>query len=226
MHAKFFLVAMIAALLPLSPAWSVEINDTRFGFRATIPDEFKKVEVLPEEKELIYQFMKGEPSPDHPATVIHIQRLGGLIRVDSSIKEAELPKQEGIDMEVDDFEWRGHRMDLLKMTAVTPEGGKMRTYTFQCPLAGEAVQLVVGGPLEQDAEIRAAFDAVAKSLVNAKPLHGEGTAPAATTRELSSDERQKLLWTGIFKMSVAVLFIAILVRALFRAIRGKKKDPA
>lgn len=222
MRTKPLLVAMIAAFASLAPGWSTEINDTHFGFRATIPDDFKKVEVPPEEKEIIHQFMKGEPSPDHPATLIQFLRLGGLIRFDNSIKKAELPKQEGIDMEVDDFEWQGHRMDLLKMSAVTPAGDKMRTYTFQCPLAGEAVQLVVGGPLEQDGEIRAAFDAVTKSLVNAKPLHGEGTAPASSTRELSSDERQKMLWGGILTMSAVVVCIAILVRVLFLAIRKKK----
>ena len=226
MHLKSFLVAAAMALLSLTPAPAAEIDDRRFGFRATIPDGFEKVELPPEEKDTVYQFMKGEPSPAHPALVIQIQRLRGLIRLGQSIKEAELPKQEGIEMKVDQFEWRGHRMDLLKTTVTTPDGPKIRSYVFQCPLAGEAVQLVVGGSLDQDEEIRGTFDSVAKSLVNTKPLQGEAGAPGVTTRELSSDERQKLLWTGIFKLSLFALVLAILVRGVFRTIRGKKKEKA
>ena len=221
MFTKSFLVVAMAAI-SLTSAWSTEIKDTRFGFRVTIPDDFKKVEPPPSDKEVIYLFMKGEPTPERPSSVIQIQRLGGVIRADHTIKGSKLPEQAGLVSRVDDFEWQGRRMDLMQMTLDLPTGGKLRSYTFQCPLSGEAVQLVVGGPVEQEAELRSVFDAVTKSLVNTKPLHGEGADPAVTTRELTSDERQKKMWLGIFKMSVLALVVAILVRGLFRALRGKK----
>ncbi|MCW1912556.1 hypothetical protein OJ996_03155 [Luteolibacter sp. GHJ8] len=219
------LVALV--LMVASFARALEVDDPKYGFRLTVPDDFTPLDIDPKEKEAIYQFVRPSEEPGQSVTVIHIEALGGTIKVGSRNDPSKFQAPSGMEIQHSEFEWRGHKMDLLYITTPTPEGGRMGVYTLQIPLAHEAIQLQVGGPVEKKSDVRALFDKTAASFINTRPLHGEGeaTTPSVTHRKLSGEDRILKLTTAIFKMSVATLLLFIAVRGVWRSIRRKRKLP-
>jgi hypothetical protein len=215
------LVTCLAGFLALVGAAAAgELSDVKFGFRLDIPDGFTELEADPSDPATLYKSIDREPAEDDPGHVILIQRLGGVIEVDSRIR-GKLPVVEGVETTLQEFSWKGHKQDVIRNVLTLPGGVEYVVYGIQYPLSGEAVQLQVGGPVAEDEKVHARFLQVAGGFKNTKPLYSAGP-PAG--RELSGIERTERIVTGIGKLVATALVLALLPIWLMRRFSKKRRS--
>ena len=199
-----------------------ELTDSGFGFRATIPDGYRTIPIGAEEPDFLYRFV--EESPEAANTlVIQFQRMRGTIPVGDRLAPDETvlgDQGNGISISLESFQWRGTTMDVFRTVSPLPDGSNMIMRGIQFPLAGEAIQLQVGGVESREQEARHLFESVAGSFQNTQPLPPRGS----TSRNLSPDERTKKLSTGIFSLAVTVLVVVFLITLLARLFRRKSTN--
>ena len=167
MNVRTLAVSFITgALLFALPSNAKELKDASFGFRLEVPDHFTQLPADPSDPDTIYQFTGNQSTPDAPAQVIQIQRLRGTIAPGFRLKESEFPVTEGMTTTIQDFTWRGLKVDVTRQTLTLPEGLQLVIFSIQYPLSGEAVQLQVGGPASEEQQISSLFHQLAGQFQN------------------------------------------------------------
>lgn len=195
-------------------AKATELNDSQFGFRLNVPDFFNRLEVDSSEPDTIYKFIDRPAASDTPAQVIQIQRLRGVISATSRMKQSDLPIVDGVATTLQEFTWKGLGLDVVRQEVKLPGDRKFMIFTIQYPLSGEAVQLQVGGPSEEEAKIYDLFTKTAGGFENTRPLHA---AASPNIRKLSTEERVGKIVRGVMGLAV----IVIIVVSLFRVVKRK-----
>lgn len=154
----------------LQAAFGVEIKDTRFGFRCTIPDGFLEMDQDSNLKECLYRYFNGEPSPGDIPQLVKIQRLHGTLDPQQRLEKDKLPSRPGVKFTLEETPWSGLTLDIVRSEATLSAKDKYVGYVVQFPLADEAIQLEVSGPWEKDAEVRQVLRSVVGSFQPLKPL--------------------------------------------------------
>lgn len=136
------------------PASRVVCNEA-IGFRIEIPDGFTD-NPQPQPAHMLYAFL--HVGAGEPTTAINIERLGGTIRpgpVTSEFYEGlrrSLPPDAQVQQEK--MPWKTHQLDVFGLEFSLSEGA-VCTWSVQVPLAREAIQINVGGPMAAREECRA-----------------------------------------------------------------------
>jgi len=222
MNARTLAVSFLTgALLFAQAANAKELKDPSFGFRLEVPDHFTQLPADPSDPDTIYQFTGNQPAPDAPAQVIQIQRLRSTIAPGFRLKDSEFPVTEGMTTTIQDFTWKGLKVDVTRQTLTLPEGLQLIIFGIQYPLSGEAVQLQVGGPASEEQQISALFQQLAGQFENTKPLHSTGKFEV---RKLSTEERAGKMAGGIVRLSIVALVIILLFGIARRAFSKKKSE--
>lgn len=220
---KLFIPYLLIASTLTARVNAVEINDYVFGFRVEVPETFVELEADSSDPDTIHKYIEREPAPNQPACVIQIQRLRGLIGLDSRMADTEIPVEQGVATTVQEYVWRDHKMDVLRQTLTLQTDIQYVVFGIQYPLSGEAVQVQVGGPQARESEVHSLFSRVATSFLNDKPLYAPDKPVTVITRELSTDERFSKLMRGTIKLAITVVAVVFLLLVLMRAISKKKE---
>ena len=222
MIAYLELISSIVLLAALAGfATCDEITNFEFGFRATVPDEFFEFESELMDEDGIALFVNREPTPENAAITILFQRLRGVVSVDSQLKKSDVPDVEGIETVVGTIRWRNHVLSTLRNRTKSPSGQELIFEGVQFPLAGEAVQLYVFGPMEEEHKVKEIFLKVTSGFVNLKPLHQSSKdyglkSNAGSYKKLSTSERIQKLASAIVRFAI----IAIIGVLIFKVIKG------
>ena len=91
---------------------------------------------------------------------------------DDRLAIEEIPKIDGMVTTLEEMAWQGITLDVMRQTT-NPDGVPYVVYTVQYPLAVEAVQLQIGGPLTHMFEVyskqhRPVFETLSRCI---KPEH-------------------------------------------------------
>ena len=124
----------------------------------------------PKVPDVIHSYVDREPTPEDPVTGIQIQRLRSRIDPNTRLKEADIPKIEGIKISLQECDWNGRKMDVMRQDMSLQNGKAYLVYVIQFPLAGEAVQMRVGGRAERESAVSKLFAESAAKFQNTKPL--------------------------------------------------------
>ena len=135
------------------------------------------------------------------------------------MKPSDIPKIEGISTTLQELNWKGLELDVMRQTITLPTGTDFIVYGIQYPLSGEAVQLQVGGPIQQDGETYKLFTQVAQSFGNTRPLPG---ANGVSLRTLSTQECIEKLGSGIIRLTITGIVIIFIFRLVKRAFSKSK----
>ena len=219
-------VALLSLLVVLSTAArGSDIVDEEFGFRFDVPDGFTGSD-LANSGSRLYQFLDRTPAADDLATVITIERLNGLVDPEQRLNEDEIPEQPGVQTFLTERTWQDIPLDVMINRMEAP-AGPVIVHIIQFPLSGEALQLVVGGPVSRSAEVAEVFDQAVEGFENIGPLHGaaakqilpdshEATAPAA-------EDVPGFPWTGLAVFS-AMVFVLVAILGKWTRSLLKSKD--
>jgi len=172
------------------------------------------LETDPSDPNTIYSFVDREPSPESPAVVIQIQRLRGLINPEMRLDASDCGIADGISTTIQEFTWNGLETDVIRQTLTLPIGVDYVVYGIQYPLSGEAVQLQVSGPVQQDQEIYELFTQVARDFENTRPLHEAGDLGV---RKRPMEDRIQDFVTGITRLSLTAIAIFVIFRLVKRS---------
>lgn len=173
---------LAVAFLFVGPVVAVEVDDAAFGFRLTIPEGFSPVADGTSDPDTLHKFASPRAAPEDPVHVIQLHRLHGVISPTSRMKPEEIPVVEGIKTTLQEFVWKGHTLDVMRQTVALANGTELLTFTIQYPLSGEAVQLQVGGLVQDEKKIHALFTQLAGAFQNTRPLHRSSAPPSAPAR--------------------------------------------
>ena len=193
-----------------------ELVDDRFAFRVNIPAPFIEIETEQLTPETLYVFMDREPTADDPALVIQIQRLRGQINVDDRLAIGDIPKIDGMVTTLEEMAWQGITLDVMRQTT-NPDSIPYVVYTVQYPLAVEAVQLQIGGPLTLDAQVRSVFETTSASFRNTEPLHQTETQGRLP---LTNPERTNRIVWGVVRLSLTAIVLLSIGGFILRAVRA------
>lgn len=163
----------VAILLVGSVAVAAEVNDDTFGFKLTIPEGFTPVAAGAAQPDTLHSFTRREAGPEAPAHIIQLQRLHGTISPTQRLTPEDFPEVEGIKTTLQEFTWKGHTLDVMRQTMALANGAEYVVFGIQYPLSGEAVQLQVGGLVQDEKKIHALFTQLAGAFQNTKPLHSK-----------------------------------------------------
>lgn len=211
MNSALLLIVTLTSSFGL--AEETRVSNARFGFNVTIPDGFSPAQSA--DAVTLYSYLDRDPATEGPAWAIQIQRLEGTISVGSRLKESEMPRTPGLKATLQELTWKGHTLDVIRQE--TTEAPAYVVFGIQYPLSGEAVQLQVGGPIADEAGIYERFCEVASSFDNTVPL------VIGTPAKLTSSERQNKFVSGLIRMAITVVVIALIVRAVFAGMRRRRE---
>jgi hypothetical protein len=179
------------------------VSDPRLGLRLTAPDGFMQVPDLVR-GDVVYAFQrmsKGEP------TFILVRRLGGTLgreKLDPAEASAKGPQ-----VSLTTEKWKEFDIDVIRLSE---QMGNLRLVTFnaQVPLKPEAVQVTVSGAAGREDELHGLLRSVLSNL-------------DGQTNWLTSKERWKRFFQGIYELAIAVVVVVVLGGAAWRAIRKRRR---
>jgi hypothetical protein len=208
MHKLIPLVLLALACCALS---AQDINDSRYGFTAKVPPDFKPMlaDRPKTSPDTIHAFYKGNLNDDHPNLVIGIETLGGTIGREG-IDLGKMPLTPGARANVETTDWKGFEVALLVMFMST-NGHDMVSLVAQIPLRREAIQVIVAGPRSDEAVLRSYL---AFMLDN---LQGE-------SNWLGGSERVGRLVIGLVKLGGFLVVVAVIIIVIVRSV-SKQKPP-
>jgi hypothetical protein len=172
-HIGVLVCAIIA--LAASPVCAGEkVVDPDLGFTLTLPDGFKVHRDRTGAPERIaHAFILGDPNDEAVDILLLVQTMRGTIGPERIRRENLAPGFQGrVFTEV----WKGHVVDVVTVPETI---GDHQTVTFnvQVPLKKAAIQLMLFGPAERDAELQPLLKEVLDGLdgesnwdVSATPL--------------------------------------------------------
>jgi len=169
-HILWVLVATVAITVrPVTAA--TPVGDPGRGFSFTLPDGYAENPASTRAPKLNLMFSKGEPGTPL-GTILQIASMGGTIgrgKLDPAIVEKSARDAvRGSGVALTKFEyrkttWKSFALDLL-MTHAQREGHTILSLSTQVPLAKEAIQITVAGPLADEPMLLADLQAVLASL--------------------------------------------------------------
>lgn len=152
----------------------------------------------------LYSFAKGDPGSEHGAIVLQVQRMRGTIGRDAT-DLAIIPKELQATAKV--VHWHGFPLQQLR----TVQQG-MIMHLVQVPTKGEAIQLIVGGAPQWEAELEPALQSTLLSL-------------DAESNWLTDSERMQTIAMGIAKTTVLVAVAIGVIVTIRRRRQNAKKLP-
>jgi hypothetical protein len=136
----------------------VRVEDAELGFSFELPPGYQKLpkDKLPGTYRLAYMKMNGEKA----AEIVLVEGLGGTISPYQHISTKDLPNK---SYTLTPFLWRGLTVDGVRIPESSPAGDYV-TYKAQIPIRKQSIQLGVGGPASEEAQIRALTEQVLSTL--------------------------------------------------------------
>jgi uncharacterized membrane protein len=141
------------------------IYNARLGYSFEIPHDFSDNPKAKADPMFEYSFIRQ--NPDGSATAITIQNLGERIgkeplgQEDAKKMMGQLPP--GSEVKLVKGRWTGFDIQGFQ-GRIAMRGGPIAVSAFQVPLAREAIQVNVGGPVKREAESRQIAEMILKSL--------------------------------------------------------------
>lgn len=140
------------------------IDDEALGFRLTLPEGFtesRALSAIVARPEFVYAFVKGEAADDEVVYMLILQKMGGVIGREELLPE-HLPAEFN-DPQILTLKWQG--FDISCIEAVQEEGQfNVVRYAAQIPLKREAIQVILVGPVDRKAEMRADLEMILNNL--------------------------------------------------------------
>ena len=169
-----------------------QVKNAELGYTLTLPDGFTDFPEGRSQKDVVDCWTEATPVSANGAMVLCVQRMRGTLPREA-MRQQDVPAT----TQVVSFKWKG--FDINGLRTVTSQAGKpVFVLVAQVPLRREAVQLVVGGPADQETRAQTLLAATLATL------EGE-------TNWLTSSERAGRLgtaagwWIGIGGAVIAVL---------------------
>ncbi|MFO1485272.1 MAG: hypothetical protein U1F71_18065 [Verrucomicrobiaceae bacterium] len=153
--------------------------------------------------------------------VLQIQRLRGVIDPAKSMGEADPAEFKGATPTVQNFVWRGSKLETLRLSQPLPDGRKFIVESIQYPLSGEAVQLQVGALEQREREVRSLFEDVAYKFINTRPLYDPSPKVELRTEPLSERESTVRLIEGLERLVGVGVAIGALIYFGIKSRRNK-----
>jgi hypothetical protein len=206
---------LLLAILALAPAARADVVVTREHprFTLTLPDGWVEQKAPPG---LLCALADGDPSDGKPHVFVNVERLGGLLGRGDNIDLDEAGKAvehilPGATMKsVMRLSWRSANVFVIVLRAGTPAKETL-IYSARLPLAGEAVQLNVGGPAGDESKL---------ASVLAIALSGfDGPV------EWAGDARRRRLTLAGGATVIAVALAALLLGVASVRRRGRRPAP-
>ena len=144
------------------------IYNERLGYSFEIPRGFSDNSKT--KANLMFEYSFIRQNPDGSTTAITIQNLGERIgkeplrQEDAKKMTGQLPPES--EVKLVKGRWSGFDIDGFQ-SRIAMRGGTLSVCAFQVPLAREAIQVNVGGPVKREAESRQ----IAEMILNS--LHGK-----------------------------------------------------
>ncbi|MFC1582361.1 hypothetical protein ACFL4W_02360 [Planctomycetota bacterium] len=228
MKTRDFNLVGLLALLIITLAgvcYGKTINDDKFGFSLEVPDEFKEMTIPAEDEDTLYNFSLPSPSEEAMGTVMHIQRMGGVIQVGMKIEVSDLAEIENGTAALSSISWRGNPLQIVEVLFEVAGRGQLQFYSTQFPLSGEAVQLQVGGPVGDKEKLREYFDGMVSSFKNHHPLHEKKIAIVTPIDEKPEGvgRTQKVL-QGMGQLVLTIAIIGYILDRIRRSFKGKTRE--
>jgi len=169
-----------------------QVKNAELGYTLTLPDGFTDFPEGRSQKDVVDCWTEATPVSANGAMVLCVQRMRGTLPREA-MRQQDVPAT----TQVVSFKWKA--FDINGLRTVTSQAGKpVFVLVAQVPLRREAVQLVVGGPADQETRAQTLLVATLATL------EGE-------TNWLTSSERAGRLgtaagwWIGIGAAVIAVL---------------------
>ena len=157
--------AFLLALGYYNQLFGNEIVNEKYGFRFEVPKEFEEFDY--ETPKSLITFIRGEKGNPQSSIFLRISRVGKLIDPTKQPKLSETFKKMGFTYKTETRTWQGIELRVLNIQDVDK---KYVIYTAPLPLANEAVELQVEGPVHRKQEILDVFDESIRSFKNLKPF--------------------------------------------------------
>ncbi len=151
---------------------SVPVFEPRFGFRLELPKGFIKHPNPPPGRNVIHSYIRYS-AKGMPEVVVNIMRLHGTLALRKgkpSVEQLEEFKRamrkslpHALLVRVEQEQWKSHTLDVF--LAEMPSQGEMTSlWSVQVPLAGEAIQIQVGGLKGGEDQYRQVLVHIIKSI--------------------------------------------------------------
>lgn len=197
---------MSSLLLALALGVSGErlvVNDPAHEYQFSLPGDFAPKPdtalIGPNENDGVLGVWMWAPAPEK-IIVVSLEAIGGTIGRD----DAEVMKRLGEPFPV---KWKSFDFSAARITH-RQDDVDMVVLLAQLPSKPAAIQLVVGGPVSNEAAIRAVFDDALAHF-------------DAPSNWLTDDERIKRTTEGVLRLATTFVVLIIVVGAIVRAIRKK-----
>lgn len=129
---------------------AVRVTDAALGFSFELPPDYT---VFPADKKpAAYRYAYVKMNPGKAASVVAVETLPGTISLSHHLTERVLPGGKGWSLT--SFSWRGLDLDGIRIPE-TISAGSYVTLKAQIQLKQQAIQLVFGGPADDEANVRA-----------------------------------------------------------------------
>lgn len=170
------LSVVLLVATPLSAWAGLHVTDEKLGVTLTLPDAFEAGAAAtpppPEGQLAPLTFARGQVGADSFA-VLQVTPLRGTIgrdKIDRKIVEdSARAAVRGSQSRITSFEyetarWNAFELELV-VAQVSNQGRRFVTLSTQVPLAHHALQISLMGPAEEEARLRAEFQATLSALV-------------------------------------------------------------
>ena len=139
----------LAVVLSLSaPARGQAVRDDQFHFTLRVPDGFVPVPSQVGKGDVIYSYAKLHPDGGLPLAVLNVERMHGTIGPGAP----GLPDPHPPDARFVAIRWEGEQVYAYAATTDVA-GSRYAMRIAQLPVAGEAVQILVGVPVADGGQV-------------------------------------------------------------------------
>jgi hypothetical protein len=151
---------------------SFPIFDPDYGFRLELPKGFVKNPAGKPAPMVIHSYVRYDAG-GAPHIMVNISRLRGILAPKNgklSTRQLEEFKQglrkntpNAVLLKVEQEQWKSHTLDVF-LIEMPHQGQTMRVWSVHVPLAGEAIQIQVGGTMDVEDQCRQVLVHLLKSL--------------------------------------------------------------
>lgn len=197
-------VLTLTLMTSLSDLRADTVTDVVLGFSLTLPDEFvPRPDLVDATPAIAHAFQFGAPADNEPATLLLIEKLGGVL------DRKRLDKQDmplGFKGEVFVIDWQEIEIDGFEVPD-TANGVDTITYNVQIPLKGEAIQVVMYGPASRQVSLKLLL----RQVLN--ELKGEAS-PDLSPESEPTNNLMTWIWLGVGGLIVAIVAIRVISRRM------------
>ena len=211
MRAIFFLLLLVpfsfAKILQKNEA--VIIKNEMPAFEITLPADFKELARKEHSPLLLYAFVQ-ETIPKTPLPItVTIQSLWNLLKKPHKLdlKTVKKSSPKGALVQIINVEALGFKLEAVR-SLISIQGKDVVAYAVQVPVKPEAIQIVVGGGVEKETEIKSILDAMLGSI-------------KAETNWLTAKQAGKKLSVGLGRL-ITVVFLILIIAVCFLYQKNKK----